>query len=144
MTTIIQVPPDYWESLAAVFAMFVAGSLFLQQTLALVFGWDVFVRLNEKQRDEHGVVYRTGVDLKPLIAAASALLVVYQFQFDAFAAIFQGDGSLFTLAATGIAFGGGSDFIHRVIKAYRGVRDAQADLRVEQAKAEAKRLQNGG
>lgn len=131
---VIQVASTYWESLAAVLAMFAAGSLFLQQTLLLVFEWDVFEKLNETSRQGKVVVYRTGFDLKPIISVACALIIVFQFQYDAFAAILQGSPTGFTMVMTAISFSGGSAFLHHLIKAYRQVREAEAELRISQAR----------
>lgn len=132
---VLQVAPTYWESLAAVVAMFGVASLFLQQTLYLVFEVDLFKRLNESSESKPGArVYRTGFDLKPLISVACSLVIIFRFEFDAYAAILQGGASGFTMVLTAIAFSGGATFLHHMMKLIRQVKEAQAAMRISQAK----------
>lgn len=134
MIAVLQVAPNYWESLAAVLAMFAVGSLFLQQALTMVFEQDVFKRFNERSREGRVVRYRFVVDTKPVISLACSLVLMFQFQFDVFAAVFQGGVSGFSLVVTALLFSGGAHSVARLYKAYQQIRDAETEQRIAKAK----------
>lgn len=134
MMTAFQVSPSYWESLAAVLAMFVVGSLFLQQALLMIFEQDVFRRLNEKKREGRAVVYRFVLDLKPVISLAASLLIIFQYQFDVFETVLQGPRTGFTMVMSALLFSGGSLTVSKLHKIYREVQEAESGQRIAQAK----------
>jgi len=142
----IYVPPEFWEGLAAVLAMFAAGSILLQVTLEHFFQTGLFQVVNERPESTSEVrryrlarkVFEKGVDLKPVLSVLISWAVVAQFDFDAYEAILDGTGSGFTLFLTAVAFSGGSTVMHRIYKAYSAIRVAESNLRVIKAEASTK------
>lgn len=126
MTLALVLPQATWETLALVFTVFALGAIFLQQALFLVFGWDFFIKLNERQvkTDTQPRVYRFIFDLKPLVSLLCAELIVFHFGFDFFSGIMGLAGNDFSLFMTGVGYSGGSAFVHHYLKDAREAKEA--------------------
>lgn len=118
----LQIRPDYWENLLAVFFAFAVLALVIERALYQVFDtkdWKSF---------EVWIARQAGgdfLDLKPWISVAVSMVIVFQFRLDMIGMLFSADGArTVSLALTGLFVAGGSTGVYKFFRRARKLREA--------------------
>ncbi len=116
------ISPDYWENFIAILLAFAVLALIVERALYQIFDSNLWAFL-EKRFDEQ--IGGNFLDLKPWIATAVSIWVVYKFQLDMIAMLFNQDEPRFlSLTLTGLFLAGGSTGIYKFLKKARQIKEA--------------------
>jgi hypothetical protein len=113
---------EYWENLAAIIVAFAVLALIIERALYQIFDSRIWKKIEEWLNKQTGGDF---LDLKPYIAAAVSIIIVFKYKLDMIAMIYKVDTPhTISLVITGLFLSGGSTGIYKFFKRARELKDA--------------------
>lgn len=132
MPTMIQ---EYWENFAAIILAFAVLALIIERALYQIFDSKIWKKFEEWLNKQAGGDF---LDLKPYIAAVVSIIIVFKYQLDMIAMIYNvKTPHTISLVITGLFLSGGSTGIYKFFKRARELKDAIQKEEVAKAGAGA-------
>ncbi len=113
---------EFWTNFMVIFFVFAILSLIIERSLHQIFDSKLWAKVEEAVDRQFGGDY---MDLKPWIAIAVSILVVFQLELDMVAMSYVEQPHPVTLVITGLFIAGGSKGIYKFLKQARKLK-AQA------------------
>ncbi len=122
MDVMPEISNAYWENFVAIAIAFVVLALIIERALYQVFDTKLWTQVEKILDRQLGGDF---MDLKPWIAVAVSIVIVFNFKLDMIAMIYKADKpDTISLVLTGLFLSGGSTGIYKFFKRARKLQEA--------------------